>query len=280
MRLQVPNKEEMAWRRGARPAPLATELHRPQALTHSFGFGDTIQTQAPSRTGERRSGAWMQGLDHSEQRQHLQFELGSSPKGASKAPSDASKEPKLLGGNYLRTWWLRELALRKPDAFPPRPGLIFRPGRELFARSDGRKEPTRTNHPIPSCLLRTDSFSSFLKQLFNTNPSLCPPQSYCNLLHQCHDRTASACADSITQTLSFDLSLIYTVRNSGKDPAAFHKPGEPTQPLKVLLNPYDKGLGGVLGGWGYTSSRAKLVDPHPRPSTSPAGELFKMFGIL
>lgn len=96
MRLQVPNKEEMAWQHGAGASPVPHRAAPAMSPDPFVWFWRCDSIQAPRRTSERRSKAWLQGLDRPEQRQPLGFELGSSPR-CCQSPQRCLQSPKPVG---------------------------------------------------------------------------------------------------------------------------------------------------------------------------------------
>lgn len=67
MRLQVQNKEEMAWqhRSGAKPIPCGScTRHEPDPCVTLWRY---YSTEAPGRRSECKSRVWLHGLNHLEQ---------------------------------------------------------------------------------------------------------------------------------------------------------------------------------------------------------------------
>lgn len=90
MKLQVQNKEGMAWRHrsGANPVPCGScTRHKPDPFVTLWRY---YSIKAPGRVRECKSRAWLQGLNRLEPMQHLAFKPGTHPK-------NVGKDPKAVG---------------------------------------------------------------------------------------------------------------------------------------------------------------------------------------
>jgi len=172
MRLQVLNEEEMAWQHGsgASPAPCGTcTRHEPDPFVTLWR---DYSIKAPGRTSECKSRVWLDGPNRLEQTQHLASEPGTHPE-------NARKDPKAAGRKSALDPAARGM-LHKPAAFLPRHcSSVCRGERFLQDLMVGRNLQGQTARPHPVSSKQHFIFSPpFLNQLlFNTNPSLNPPQS-------------------------------------------------------------------------------------------------------
>ena len=149
IRLQVQNKEEMAWqhRSGANPTPCGScTRHEPDPFVTLWRY---YSIKAPRRTSECKSGAQLQGLNCLEQMQHLAFEPGTHPENACK---DSKAVGKKLPLDLAARVMLCKPALCKPAAFLYHYCSSFCRGeRFLQALMVGRNLQGQTVRPHPVC---------------------------------------------------------------------------------------------------------------------------------